>query len=445
MVDNGTSTLGIDYPPEDPETDYDPYSKKKPKQPAISNVQAFFFLIHGVVGTGILQAGFVFREGWIIGIIMTVSIGIICAHCQYILFKAKYRVCKTMKVPYMKYALSVERAFEFGPIYLRRYSRLSYYLVDGCFILTQLGLCCLFGATALRIAPVADGLFRNWLDFEVNMSILFHTSIFIPLLLSAIMINLRIVAQFAVLGVILLIASIFIFFGYVAQDFEPTGSFEMLDVELITLPIYIATLVFSFESVTVLIYLDHHLKSPRTFLKPYGIMTKGMLLIIFMQCILGISLYWKFDFDSLMISNIPIYFRTNEILAVSTGLYSIYSFISYGLHEYIFVEVMWRKTKKRSTCTRIFVCALPVMVSGTYMLSKAYTELIFPECFVTAILGTVVPILGIIIPVLMDISLNWPHNFKRAKLIYIKNIFLLLFGLLSIFCNFIFCLLPRII
>ncbi|XP_044745828.1 proton-coupled amino acid transporter-like protein CG1139 [Coccinella septempunctata] len=446
MVDNGkfspisaSRSGSITEIPEDEY--YDPYLKKQPKTPSITSTQAFFLLIQAVVGTGILQAVFVFRQGWITGIILTALIGIICTHCLHILFQAKYRLCKTLKIPHLKYAQSVERAFEMGPPSIRQFSRLSHYVVDVCFILCQLGLCCIFASMALSLTPVVDGLIRSFLAFKVDISTLFSVSL-LPLILARFMKDLNVVANLCVLGVVFLLASSAVILVFLLQDPRPFGSFEMFEIDVKTLPIYIGTLVFSMQAVTVVTHIDDNLESPKAFSRPCGIITIGMFLIIVVQCILGFLVYWRFDNDGLTISTIPIFFVTNDILVVCTAFYMVDTYISYGLHEFIYVNIIWNKLENRCWCTRFLWCSLPIILSGVYMAARTYTESLLPECIITIILGTTVPILGIIFPALMDISLNWPNNFRRAKLIHFKNIFLVIFGLSAIFCSLVYCFLP---
>lgn len=63
------------------------------------NVDTLIHLLKGSLGTGILAMpnGF-HNSGWVVGLIGTIIIGIICTYCVHMLLRAQYELCKRKKV-----------------------------------------------------------------------------------------------------------------------------------------------------------------------------------------------------------------------------------------------------------------------------------------------------------------------------------------------------------
>jgi len=91
-----------------------------------SNSETMLHLLKGSLGTGILAMPKAFyNAGYIVGVIATIIIGLLCIYCMRILVRSEYELCKRKKVPSMTYPATAESALLEGPKSLRRFSKIS--------------------------------------------------------------------------------------------------------------------------------------------------------------------------------------------------------------------------------------------------------------------------------------------------------------------------------
>jgi len=91
-----------------------------------SNSETMLHLLKGSLGTGILAMPKAFyNAGYIVGVIATIIIGLLCIYCMRILVRSEYELCKRKRVPSMTYPATAESALLEGPKSLRRFSKIS--------------------------------------------------------------------------------------------------------------------------------------------------------------------------------------------------------------------------------------------------------------------------------------------------------------------------------
>ena len=100
-----------------------------------SYAETMLHLVKGSLGTGILAMPKAFyHAGYVVGIIATIIIGLLCIYCMRILVRSEYELCKRKRVPAMTYPATAESALSEGPMFLRRFSKASmwvYYTFSG--------------------------------------------------------------------------------------------------------------------------------------------------------------------------------------------------------------------------------------------------------------------------------------------------------------------------
>ncbi|KAK9875522.1 hypothetical protein WA026_007911 [Henosepilachna vigintioctopunctata] len=410
------------------EEDYDPYLKRDSKV-QITNFQALFLLIQGFIGTSVLYAVFVYKEGWLTATIYIILIAILCNHCLHILLNAKYRLCKLLKVPNLSYGESMERALETGPPILRIFSRISNCTVDTCLILCQLALCCNYSSIIIVLVPTtAEKFLQEW--FNTSFTLLFFISL-IPLLLAPFMKNLRILANFCILGAIFLFGALIFFNWYVLEDFPSFDGLEITEPNVANLPYFLSPIVLSLQAVNVVSFMEGDLRSPIKFKQFWGTLNFGVLIIVIFQCSIGILAYFKFgqmaDGLYFAISN-----ESDQRLRVCILLYGLALYVSYGVQGYIFVELLWRKTERRRSRTKFFLRILLFVLSFSFMVVKSSQISPIAEYIIRIVLVVTVTLLGIIFPVILDICVKWPHDFRRAKYFICVNFMLIIAGIIII-------------
>lgn len=90
------------------------------------NSETLFHLLKGSLGTGILAMPNAFyHAGYILGLIGTLVIGIICTYSVHLLIKAEYELCKRNKKPSLTYPATAEAALAEGPSLMKKISPYS--------------------------------------------------------------------------------------------------------------------------------------------------------------------------------------------------------------------------------------------------------------------------------------------------------------------------------
>lgn len=85
------------------------------------STETLLHLLKGSLGTGILAMPLAFyHSGWLLGVIATGCIGLLCTYCIHMLIKCEYELCKRLKVPSLTYPATAECALQDGPVFLQK-------------------------------------------------------------------------------------------------------------------------------------------------------------------------------------------------------------------------------------------------------------------------------------------------------------------------------------
>jgi proton-coupled amino acid transporter len=63
------------------------------------------------------------NAGYVIGVIGTITIGLLSTYCIRVLIKSEYELCKRRKIPSMTYPRTMEVSLEEGPQCLKRFAK----------------------------------------------------------------------------------------------------------------------------------------------------------------------------------------------------------------------------------------------------------------------------------------------------------------------------------
>lgn len=78
-------------------------------------------MVKGSLGTGILAMPFAFKNGGLVfGILGTLLVAMIYAHCVHLLVGTSQKSCKRNKIPVLGFAETAENVFANGPIGVRK-------------------------------------------------------------------------------------------------------------------------------------------------------------------------------------------------------------------------------------------------------------------------------------------------------------------------------------
>lgn len=421
----GSHIHNDESPPDGP---YDPHLHRNRPVPT-TNWETLVHLLKGSLGTGILAMPNAFMNaGLIIGTISTILIGILCTYCLHILVKAQYELCKRLRVPMLSYPVSMQKALEIGPNCMRPVAKSAAIIVDVFLIVYQLGICCVYIVfVATTVKKVVD-VYHDPLDVRLHMLFLL-----IPLILINYIRNLKRLAPLSTIANIVTFVGLGIVLYFVFQDL-PSIQDENINYvgTLKGFPLYVGTTLFALEAVGVIIALENNMKTPKSFGGYCGVLNIGMVFIVILYVLVGFFGYIKYNKDAK--GSITLNLPANELSQAVQVLFAIAIFITYALQSYVPVEIIWNTYLKekfeKSKYSLLYEYILrTVLVLVTFLLAVAIPNL---ELFISLFGALCLSALGIAFPAIIELCVYWPDKFGPCKYIFIKDLLLILCGILGL-------------
>ncbi|XP_075990700.1 proton-coupled amino acid transporter-like protein acs isoform X2 [Anticarsia gemmatalis] len=417
--------------------EYDPHVHRMLPKPT-NNWETLVHLLKCSLGTGILAMPQAFaRAGLVTGVIATVVVGILVTHCLHVLVRSQYAACKLLRVPLLTYPQSMSTALEAGPQPLRRFSHALAITVDVFLVVYQLGICCVY------IVFIADNI-KKMVDPHYNMAVEFHMLIIlVPLIAFNLIPSLKLLAPFSALANVLTFIGLGIIVYYLISTSKSAIKGETSDPVPLdlwgspaTFPLFFGTILFALTAVGVVIALENNMKTPKAFGKPLGVLNGGMTIIVLLYVAMGALgyVYCRSDCSDSITLDLP----HGSLATSAIAMFAIAIFISYGLHCYVPVEVVWRgylqprleSSGAPASRLRVAEYALRVVLCLiTFVLAVAVPKL---GLFISLFGALCLSALGICFPALMEMCLSFPDKFGPAKVGLLKDIFLFIVGLVGL-------------
>ncbi|KOB73934.1 Amino acid transporter, partial [Operophtera brumata] len=255
---------------------------------ACSNLETLIHLVKCSLGTGILAMPQAYaRAGMVTGVVGTVVAGVIVTHCLYVLVRMQYFACKRRRVPLLSYPDAMAESMRAGPPCLHGSARLAASTVDLFLVVYQLGICCVY----ILLAP------------------------------------------FSALANALILLGLAIIVYYLVGTTGPARPHEPMNLwgTPITFPLFFGTILFALTAVGVV--------------TPCGVLNVGMSLIVVLYVAigaLGYSYCGATCSDSITLDLPPGPLATSVIV-----MFVVAIFISYVLHCFVPVEVVWSYVSPR--------------------------------------------------------------------------------------------------
>ncbi|XP_050684199.1 proton-coupled amino acid transporter-like protein CG1139 [Leptidea sinapis] len=409
---------------------YDPHEHRRVRNPT-NNMETLVHLLKCSLGTGILAMPQAFaRAGLVTGIIATVLVGILVTHCLKILVQSQYGTCVMKQVPLLSYPESASTALLSGPPMFRSLARPAALAVDIFLVVYQLGICCVYIVfIADNIKKICDPYMSSTMPVEIYMVIILG-----PLVGFNLIPSLKVLAPFSAL------ANLMTFVGLgIIVYFLLTGkkSEEPLDLwgSPATFPLFFGTILFALTAVGVVIAIENNMKTPKAFVKPFGVLNVGMTIIVVLYVAVGSIgyLYCVSDCSDSITLDLP----QGPFASTVMGMFAVAIFISYGLQCYVPVEVLWEgyllprlgqyspeKQKYWQYGLRASLCIL------TFLLAVSIPRL---GLFISLFGALCLSALGICFPALMEACLTFQETRGQSRgHIYVKDAFLFIIGLVGL-------------
>ncbi|XP_046389900.1 proton-coupled amino acid transporter-like protein CG1139 isoform X2 [Ischnura elegans] len=437
--------------------EYNPHENRIVDHPT-TNMETLFHLLKGSLGTGILAMPLAFmHSGYILGIIGTIIIGLICTYCVHLLVKSQYELCRKRRVASLNYPETAEEALREGPPFMRACAPYAGHIVNTFLLVYQLGTCCVYIVfVSSNLKDVMD-YYVNPLELRVYMVILL-----LPFILINWVRNLKLLAPFSTVANFITMVGFGITLFYVLApaslgDHKGLPSIDSLQAvgNIADMPLFLGTVLFALEAIGVIMPLENNMKTPKSFGGPFGVLNWSMSLIITLYVALGFFGYLKYGAGTL--DSITLNLPHEQILAQCVKIMLAFSiFITYGLQAYVADDIAWNiylapRMEKNSHKILWEYAVRTGLVLITFLLAVAIPSI---SLFISLFGALCLSALGIVFPAIIQTatfwngkvvhglpavedgvsadsnSYSWPR-WKKIRMI-VKNSLLIIFGLLGL-------------
>jgi solute carrier family 36 (proton-coupled amino acid transporter) len=289
-----------------------------------------------------------------------------------------------------------------------------------------------FGTCAVYTVIIAEN-FKQIIEHysgsqgDLRMYIAF---LLIPLILLSWVPNLKYLAPFSAVANVFMGIGLLITFYYLTQDM-PSISERDLHTSFLKIPPFFGIVIFAMEAIGVVMPLENSMKTPQNFIGICGVLNQGMSGVTLVYILLGFLGYVKYgnEAQGSITLNLPIEEIPAQIVKV---LIALAVFCTFGLQFYVCLEIGWDAIKDKFTKRPLLVNYMmrTVLVTAAVLLAVAvptigpFVGLLGAFCF---------SILGLLVPVFIEMVTYWDQGFGKFNYIIWKNVIVCLFGLLALY------------
>uniref|UniRef100_A0A146M9Q3 Proton-coupled amino acid transporter 1 n=2 Tax=Lygus hesperus TaxID=30085 RepID=A0A146M9Q3_LYGHE len=337
-----------------------------------SDLDALLHVVKSSLGTGVLAIADGFRNaGMVVGLVGTIIVGILCAHCTYVMVKCSQEMCKQLNRPFLGYTETVEvTMLHCANKKFSKYAGLIKKSVEGFMFFTY------YGVNTVYIILVAESLqeiMENHLHLNWDIR-LYILMVAIPIYLVGIVRNMKYLVPFSALANILLFFGLCLTFYYMAQDLPPIDS-RPAAAPISKLPLFFSTVLFGMEGIGTMLPIENSMKTPRHFLGCPGVLNIAMSIVVTLFILLGFFGYLKFGENTR--GSITLNLPQDALAETVKGLVALAILFSYGLQLAASIDVIWKRVEHRFSKEneRGYYIVRSVMILGTVILAIAVPNL----------------------------------------------------------------------
>jgi proton-coupled amino acid transporter len=369
------------------------------------------------------------NSGLAVGTVGLGVIGIICVYTMHILLNCARDLCMRTKTPFLNFAQVGELACKVGPPFVRPISKIARIVIDSLLCFTQLGFCCVY---YVFVATNVQQLVHEQFGLEWSVKSIL-AMLLLPLIFLNWIRNLKLLTPFVMFGNIFMSLGLGVIFYYIFQGNPSIGSRPDVEIGFTSwghLPLYFGTALYAFEGIGMILPLENKMENPQDFGGMFGVLNKSMFIVALLYIITGVLGYLKYGSDAT--GSITLNLPQGEWLAMSVRLMMALSiFFSYALQFYIPMSIAWpviqpRIPKGAQTISEFsFRTALVIL---TFALAVMIPNL---GLFITLVGSLCSSALGLILPPMFAMCVQWEYGYGRLNWKLWKNIALLLFGVVG--------------
>lgn len=432
--------------------EFNPFTERRHPNPT-TDCDTLTHLLKASLGTGILAMPCAFRSaGLVVGVFATMFVAWVCTHCAYILVKCAHVLYHKTRKTEMSFADIAEASLLHGPSCLRSFSKPSRYLIQICLFSTYFGTCSVYAvivatnfreiinhymypvvsagnATILEaanssVSTITTGIPAEGIDERLTIACLL-----LPLILLSWIPDLKYMAPVSMIANVFMATGLGITFYYLVIDLPSVDSVPLAR-PIMEFPKFFSLTVFAMEAIGVVMPLENQMKTPQNFVGICGVLSKGMSGVTLIYILLGFLGYLKYPDSKMGIitQDLPINEIPAQIVKVAVALAV---FCTFALQFYVCLDIAWSGLKDRFTKKPVLANYIlrTGLVTGCVLLAVAVPTiapligLIGAFCF---------SILGILIPVAIEIITYWDVGFGKFNWIIVKNVFIVFIGVMAL-------------
>ncbi|XP_060520372.1 proton-coupled amino acid transporter-like protein pathetic isoform X2 [Cylas formicarius] len=426
--------------------DFDPFKARELEHP-VSDCDTLTHLLKASLGTGILSMPAAFQaSGLALGIFSTILVSVICTHCAYILVVCAHELYRRVGKTQMGFAEVAEQACLRGPKWARKFGEPARQTVLIGIFATYFATCsCYSVIVAKNINYVLEHYLKPAVEvtnatlngtenevlvvpYEINIRLTIAV-LLVPLILLAYVPNLKYLAPVSMVANICMAIGLGITFYYLVIDM-PAVSERPLVASITTFPVFFSITIFAIEAIGVVMPLENHMQTPQHFTGLCGVLNQGMAGVTLVYILLGFFGYLKYGEKTM--GSITLNLPQEEYAAQAVNiLIAIAVFCTFGLQFYVCLDIAWNGIKdrfvKHKTLAQYVLRTIMVIVCVSLAIAVPtivpFVSLIGAFCF---------SILGLLVPVGIEVLTFWDKGFGKYNWKILKNIVVVVTGLLAL-------------
>jgi len=404
---------------------WDPFKERKNAHPT-TDCDTLTHLLKASLGTGILAMPIAFKNaGLTVGIICTLLVALVCTHCAYVLVKCAHELYRRTRVTAMSFADVGEVAFRNGPPWGRIYAKACRVSIVAGLFAAYFGTCSVY---TVIIARNFQQVIEHYSGEPLNLRV-YIAALLLPLIILSWVPNLKYLAPISMVANLFMGVGLGITLYYLVWDFTSPADMPQT-APILELPVFFSITIFAMEAIGVVMPLENNMKTPQHFIGICGVLNKGMGGVTLIYILLGIMGYCKYGDETL--GSITLNLPTVEIPAQAVQiLVALAVYCTYGLQYFVCLEIVWDAVKERFPKNpKLNEYIVRTVLTTTTVLLAIAVPTIGP--FIGLIGALCFSLLGLIIPVLIEIVTYWDKGFGAYNWVMVKNVFVLAFGFLAL-------------
>ncbi|CEF68572.1 Amino acid transporter, transmembrane family-containing protein [Strongyloides ratti] len=399
-------------------------TQREKTENSLTPEQALIHMIKVMMGTGMLSLPLAFKHsGLYLGLFLLIVICFVCTYCcRQLVHSAKF-VCTIKGLQKIDYANVMRTAVELGPNWIKHRGYAAKQLVNINMFIAQIGFCCVY------FVFMADNL-KQFFDETSTIQLSQATWIallFIPIMGLCLIRHLKVLAPLALAGNFVYVFAVGIVISYLFKNINPSWSVPAIG-DIRDLPLFFGTVMFAFEGICVILPIENQMSEPEHFISYTGVLNTSCALVLAVYCTIGYFGYLTFQdtiLDTITL-NLPneLFYQGIKILFVLCIM------VSFPLQFYVPIERIEKWITRKiapEKQTMLIYSARGCLVLFILSLAELIPHLALFISLVGSFAGTA---LALLFPPVIELLVYYSQD-RLTSIVWIKNIFLMSFGLLG--------------